>query len=100
MVNLEKYKQFEELLEKAVQEFKELDPNETIRIVSHLDSDGICASAILIKALNLDNRKYSISIVHNLDETAVRGLANEEYKYIFFTDIGSGQLNDIKNILK
>lgn len=96
---MEKYKQFEQLLEKAVQEFKELDPNETIRIVSHLDSDGICASAILIKALNLENRKYTISIVHNLDETTIRGLAHENYKYNFFTDIGSGQLNLIKKYL-
>lgn len=99
-MNLEDYKQFEQHIKNAVQQFKKLDPKETIRIVSHLDSDGICAAAILIKAFNLENRKYSISIVHNLDETTVRALAAEDYKYLFFTDIGSGQLKLIHKHIK
>ncbi len=96
---MENYKQFEQHINYAVQQFKQLDSKETIRIVSHLDSDGICASSILIKAFNLENRKYSVSIVHNLDENTVRALANESYKYLFFTDIGSGQLKLIKKHL-
>ena len=99
VVKLENYQEFEQHIEDAVKQFRDLDPKETIRIVSHLDSDGICASAILIKALNLENRKYSISIIHNLDGNTVRALADESYKYIFFTDIGSGQLKLIKKHL-
>jgi len=57
-----KYKRFEKNIEEAVNKFKALDKSERIRVISHLDADGICACAILLKALNHDNRNYSISI--------------------------------------
>ena len=65
-------------------------------IVSHLDADGICASAIMVSALNTDNRKYSVSIVHQLTEEVIDSLSKEPYNYFVFTDLGSGQLSYIK----
>jgi len=94
------YKQFEENIEQAVNRFKALDKKERIRVISHLDADGICACAILLKALNHDNRHYSISIVQQLNENILKSLAKENYKYYFFTDLGSGQLALINKILK
>ena len=97
---MDKYKQFEESLEKAADIFKTLDKHERIRVVSHLDADGICACSILLKAFNNDNRNYSISIVQQLNEKIIEQLSNEDYKYYFFTDLGSGQIDLINKKLK
>ncbi len=93
---MDKYDQFKEHLAISLEKFKELDKKETIRLVSHLDADGICAAAIMIKALNTDNRKYSVSIVQQLTSEVIDGLCKEPYNYYIFTDFGSGQLSFIK----
>ena len=76
-------------------EFRKLDESKTIRIISHLDADGISAASILIKTLNRCSRKYSISIVQQLTEEKVQALSKERYKVFMFTDIGSGQIDFI-----
>ena len=82
------YKEFEEQTKRVADEFNKIDKKETIRLVSHLDADGIAACSILIKALNDDNRKYSISIVQQLTKEVIDDLAKEKYKYFVFTDLG------------
>ncbi|TKJ17107.1 hypothetical protein CEE44_01055 [Candidatus Woesearchaeota archaeon B3_Woes] len=94
------YKQFEKNIEEAVAKFKALNKKERIRVISHLDADGICACAILLKALNNDNRNYSISIVQQLNEQVLKNISKEDYKNYFFTDLGAGQLDLINKHLK
>jgi len=93
---MDRYDQFKEHVAISLEKFKELDKKETIRLVSHLDADGICAAAIMVRALNTDNRKYSLSIVQQLTEEVIDGLVKEPYNYFVFTDLGSGQLASIK----
>jgi single-stranded-DNA-specific exonuclease len=90
---------FNQRLKEAVDSFNKIDRSETIRVVSHLDSDGICAASLISKALSLDNRRYSVKIVQQVDEAVCSELALENFKYIFFTDIGSGQLEVIEKHL-
>lgn len=97
---MEDYEQFKLSLADAADAFRSLERNETIRIVSHLDSDGICSCSILIKALNNENRKYSISIVHQLDTNVLQELSRENYDCYVFTDLGSGQLANIDKFLQ
>jgi len=99
VIKLDKYERFKESIKQAAERFRELDKKEKIRIVSHLDSDGISACSILINALNLENRKYSVSIVQQLNKSIISEISKENYNYFFFTDIGSGKLNDIKSLL-
>ena len=96
----EGYEKFKEQAKKAAEEFKKIDRKETIRLISHLDADGISACSILIKALNNDNRRYSISIVQQLTEDIIDDLAKEKYRYFVFSDLGSGQVGYIKEKLK
>ncbi len=91
---------FELRLKEAADKLGEIDKSEPIRVISHLDSDGICAASLLLKALSLDKRKYTVSIVQQLDEKTIKAIAAENYRYIFFTDIGSGQLDLINASLK
>ncbi len=90
---MDKYYCFKEGIKKAVEEFRKIDKNENVRIVSHLDCDGISAASILIKALGNENRNYTVSIVQQLNEKVMKELNNENHKYIFFTDLGSSQIN-------
>lgn len=94
------YEEFEQHIKGIADKFRAIDKKETIRLVSHLDADGIAAASIMIRLLNKDNRKYSISIVQQLTEPVIKALAKESYNYFVFTDLGSGQLNLIKEFLK
>src|SRR3989344_5851629 len=93
------YEKFNEELKAAAEAFKKIDKKDVIRVISHLDADGISACAIMIKLLNNDNRKYSISIVQQLNNAVLAQLASEQYGCFVFTDIGSGVISDIKELL-
>lgn len=96
---MEPYSQFNGLLKNAADEFRKIDKKEVVRVISHLDADGISACAIMIKLLNNDDRKYSISIVPQLNKALLGQLALEPYNCFIFTDIGSGALSSIKEML-
>ncbi|MBI2654067.1 DHH family phosphoesterase [Candidatus Woesearchaeota archaeon] len=96
---MDAYDRFNELIANATEEFKKIDKKEIIRLVSHLDADGISAAAVMIKLLNNDNRKYSVSIVQQLSRAVLQQLASEPYNCFIFTDIGSGVIDDIKELL-
>lgn len=93
MINL-KYKDFRSAVVEAAKKFKAIK-KERVRIISHLDADGISAGSIIIKALNRENIKYAVSIVQQIDEALVSQLAKESNDVIIFTDIGAGQLSII-----
>ncbi len=79
---------------------KELDKKQIVRIITHLDADGICAASIMIKALTREGYKFSLSIVPQLNEETLKTLAKEDYFYNIFLDLGSGQITLIKKYLE
>ena len=97
---MDSYELFREDIKKAVDEFKKIPKNEVIRVISHLDADGISAASIMVKYLNNDNRKYSISIIQQIKKEILEGLAKEPYNCFIFTDIGSGALTEIEELFK
>ncbi len=97
---MDSYELFKEDIKKAVDEFKKIDKKEIIRVVSHLDADGISAASIMVKCLSNDNRKYSISIIQQIKKEVLEELAREPYKYYVFTDIGSGAITEIEKMFK
>jgi len=94
------YEKFLGCFDEAVDRFKSFDKQGTIRIISHLDADGITACAILIHVLNKENRKYSISIIPQLNREKVIEFSKEAYPYFIFTDLGSGQMRAINELLR
>src|SRR3989344_4660014 len=97
---LNSYEQFDILAKNAAEAFKQMDQKEVVRLVSHLDADGISACALMIRLLNNENRKYSVSIVQQLNKAVISQLATEPYKCFIFTDIGSGVAFEIRELLK
>jgi single-stranded-DNA-specific exonuclease len=95
---LDKYAAFKDSVRRAADAFHAIK-HETVRVISHLDSDGICAASILIHALTNENIKYSLSIVQQVNEKLLSTLKEESDSCIFFTDLGSGQFEKIATIL-
>ncbi len=87
-------------LNRAVALFHTFDSVKPIRIVSHLDADGISAASILINALDKESRKHSTSIVAQLSKEKLKDFANEDYEYYFFTDLGSGHISLIEQLFQ
>lgn len=96
---MDKYELFKEYTAKVAERFKQLDKKETVRLISHLDCDGIAACSIMVKALNQLGMRYSISIVKNLSAELINELSKENYRYVIFTDLGSGQMDLLKGKL-
>ncbi len=97
---MDSYDLFNEDIKKAAEEFKKIGKKEVIRVVSHLDADGISAASIMVKLLNNDCRKYSLSIIQQIKKDALESLAKEPYKNFVFTDLGSGMLTSIEEMFK
>ena len=96
---MDNYSQFKSRLSSAAEEFKALDKKDTIRLISHLDADGISSCALLVKLLNTDNRTYSLTIIQQLKEEVLKEIALEPYKTIIFSDLASGMIPEIQQIL-
>jgi RecJ-like exonuclease len=96
---MENYAEFKNRLELAVSEFRKLGKEKPVRVISHMDADGISACSILLKALRHENILYSVTIVKQLTKGVLYDLSHENYDAFFFADIGSGQLKDLKNVL-
>jgi len=93
------YAQFKDLVKEAVDEFRKIPKTATVRVVSHLDCDGICAVSLMIKALMEDHRVYALSIIQQLNLEVLHELAKEEHEYVIFTDLGSGVVDQIARVL-
>lgn len=92
------YDEFSQKIKEAVVKFNSLS-NSPIRIIGHLDADGISATCILINALNREDCGFSASLVMQLDKVLIDELVHEDYKTIFFVDVGSEFLYDIEKKL-
>lgn len=97
---MDKYSKFKQSFEEAIKWFKCIDKKEVIRVVSHLDADGISACAVILNALDNENRRYSISIIRQLRDENLHEYSREEYKHFIFTDLGSGKISSMSRILK
>src|SRR3989344_6031359 len=93
------HENFKKAVAESAAEFGALSRQGRVRIISHLDADGISACSIIIRALNRRSMKYAVSIVHQVDEWLVSQLAKENNDVIIFTDIGAGQLMLISKYL-
>lgn len=66
-----------------------------VKVISHIDADGITSAAIICKALNRAGIENSVSFVKQLDENTIHKLADQNPELVIFTDMGSGMLEHI-----
>ncbi len=70
-----------------------------VRLVSHLDADGISSAAIIIKTLNRLGFFYSLTILPQLKYEDVKKFSKENESIFIFTDLGSGELCAFKELM-
>ncbi len=78
---------------------KEASAGKAIRIVTHYDADGLSAGAIAHLALAREGFAAHTRSVKQLDGQTLSELNSDE-AIVIFTDIGSGQLDAIKEHIK
>jgi RecJ-like exonuclease len=88
---------FKKSCREIAEEFRKILKQENIRIVSHLDADGISSAALIVKALNRENRPYAITILQQMKAEDVKRLSAEDAKNFIFTDLGSNQISNFLN---
>jgi len=93
------YDGFQKLLKDSSDSFLKIPKNKTIRVVGHLDADGLCASAIMINALIKLNRRYSLTTLPTITEEILKEVNDESEEYLVFVDLGSGNVDAVGKIL-
>ncbi len=71
----------------------------TIRVISHLDADGLSSAAIITKALKRLNKKFALTVVKQLSQNSLSEFKQESYETFLFVDLGSGNLKEIKEMM-
>jgi RecJ-like exonuclease len=80
---------------------EELNPS--IHIYTHLDADGLCAGAILGKALFREKISFQITVLRQLEKKEILKISNnikDFEKFLIFTDFGSGQYLELQKKLE
>lgn len=88
---------FKRSCREIAEEFRQINKQENIRVISHLDADGISSAALIAKALNRENRPYSITILQQIKAEDVKRFSAEDEKNFVFTDLGSNQISQFLN---
>jgi single-stranded-DNA-specific exonuclease len=75
-----------------------IKPDENLLVIAHLDADGLSSGSIITSALLRAGRCTHLRIVKQLDESVVKDISQMKYKYVVFTDMGSGQKSLLKKL--
>lgn len=87
--------------EEAISKLKEIFSKDgAIRVITHLDTDGLTSATILINALKKFNQSFWLTTVKQLEDDMLDRLlkdaGKQKWKAIFFLDLGSSKLRKIK----
>ena len=85
-----------ESIKSAVSQFRQTKG--FVRILTHHDTGGITAGAIIAKAMQREDRSFKISVLKQLDKNIIGDLKKEDAEIFFFLDFGSSNLNEIKEL--
>ena len=87
-----------DLFERLKDAAEEIKKAEFVRVVSHLDADGISAAAIALSALTRAGKKLHISIEKQLTPELIEDLKKEDPGLFLFTDLGAGYIELLEEL--
>ena len=83
---------------RAVSLLRSVPLSSRIRVVSHYDADGISAAGVLCHALYRAGYYFHATLMRNPFTKGFDRLKNEQNELIFFSDMGSGQIEIIASL--
>lgn len=81
-------------IQHVTERLEALSTTKPLKIISHYDTDGITAAAIVARALQRLNKSFSLEIVKNLDEQCIAVLPDTHV--LVFLDLASASLHYLK----
>src|SRR6266568_6332269 len=69
-----------------------------VRIVTHIDTDGITGGAIASEALDRAGISHEVAFVKKLDEAVLTELKRKGTPLVWFIDLGAGMLHALHGI--
>ncbi len=79
---------------------RHMDQGTSIRVVSHIDADGLTSASIIGRALHRHGAEFRIRNVKQIDPPLLKELGSEEPTPIVFCDLGSGNLELLKTAFR
>ncbi len=81
-----------DVLRKAREIAEKIKRYDEVKVVTHIDADGITSGAIALESLKRVGIGCDVEFVKNLDSEKVEELSGD---FVWFTDLGSGCIKDI-----
>ena len=91
---------FLEEIERASRIFKSIVNEKKVKVISHIDADGLTSAAILSKMLLRLGQNFELKILKQLTDNVIKKIKFTKDDVFIFSDFGSGQLNFLKEILE
>jgi RecJ-like exonuclease len=81
-------------IKKAIEKIEKIPKDNHITVISHFDADGITSAAIFSRVLQRWDKKFSLRIVKNLEESIIKELPDKDL--LIFLDLASNSLEHLK----
>jgi len=91
---------FLEELDRISKIFRSIIEEKRLKLVCHHDADGLCSASILVKMLLRENVNFELRIVKQLTIKDIKNLDVNEDDILVLADLGSGQLNFLKDVME
>lgn len=75
---------------------QKLAAEDNFLVVSHHDADGVTACAIMVNLLRSLGKNADYKVIKQLDSVTINQIVNANVETHLFTDMGSGQINLLK----
>lgn len=83
---------------KFADEFYSSIEGANVRIISHLDADGLSSAGIMVSLLRKLNVPFHLSVVKYISDHLIEELRKENYGVYIFLDLGSGDLELLSSL--
>lgn len=90
---------FSEEVERVARIVRSIVKEKHVKIITHYDADGLTSGAILSRMLTREGVNFELKIIKQLTKSEVENLKIGENDFLILSDLGSGQLDLLKNVL-
>jgi len=87
-------------VERVAKIFKELIRKKHVRVYAQFDADGISSASIIIKTILRMGGNFELRVLKQLNSKTVNEITLNEGDLLIFLDMGSGQINLLKNVIE